>query len=193
VLLQLGVGYHLTKAWEIRAGLGNESRLSRAMSFLVPCFSCSRARKHELVIQSLMRLHAVLYGRNCLLYPKAILTPSHHPTATRVIPRIRITFSFPANPALCTPSLRTLGILCGVCNLVREAACATVCARLPYLSPWLSLAGIVGWDQSIVDKSTHIKSKRSLGPHITLIAFDGIPDDCDDKQATTSRRHYRET
>ena len=43
----------------------------------------------------------------------------------------------------------------------------------------LSLVGLAGLDQSIVVKSTCVKTKRSLGlgPPITRIVFDGIPDD----------------
>jgi hypothetical protein len=53
----------------------------------------------------------------------------------------------------------------------------------------LSLAGLVGRDQSIVGKPTCVKAKRGLGlgPPITCIAFDGTPDDSDDKQATIPR------
>jgi hypothetical protein len=57
------------------------------------------------------------------------------------------------------------------------------------------MAGLAGWDKSVVGKSTRVKTKRSLGlgPLITPIAFDRIPDDSDDEQATTPRRPYHET
>jgi hypothetical protein len=39
----------------------------------------------------------------------------------------------------------------------------------------------------------NLKTKRSLDPPITPVAFDEILDVSDDKQATSPRRPYRET
>ena len=60
--------------------------------------------------------------------------------------------------------------------------------------PSLSRARLAGWGQRIVRKSRP-DAKQSLVMHlsITPIAFDRIPDDGDNKQATTPRRLYYET
>ena len=107
------------------------------------------------------------------VYSTSRLTPTHHPIATRgkytVIPLRR------AHPSFTTHRYFFLSS--------------------PFHPLMLSLAGLVGRGQSIVGKSSCIKTKRSLGlgPPIIRTAFDGTPQDSDDNEATTSRRLYRES
>jgi hypothetical protein len=79
-----------------------------------------------------MQLRDILHRRDCLLHPKEMLTPSYHPKR----------FHF------------------GVRTLTLPLPAASFFPRHSHpLIRSLSLAGLAGWDQSIVGKSTRVKTK----------------------------------